>query len=198
MVFTGHERYSGNKIKLVTELWSFDQAIAAASTQYRIPLKASKGNLSETSACVCPHVPEILWAELRLQELEELLSSHGIFQDFIDAKSPSLYSLLAWLLTAGQGTKSNKCVCACVCLLPSTKSTSQCIPPSSIALLIYWPSFKLPECGVIWNPGVGRIWWCEEGVIFNVLLCVAQQTVGKQQIYSWRQSPSLVEMYHLL
>ncbi len=61
-------------------------------------------------ACWCVesvfhHVPEILWAELRLQELEELLSSHRIFENLIDAKGPPLYPLLAWLLTAGGHTK---------------------------------------------------------------------------------------------
>lgn len=40
---------------------------------------------------------------------------------------------------------------------------------------VYLPSFKLPECGVIRDPGVGRVWRCEEGVIFKVLLRVAQQ-----------------------
>lgn len=50
-------------------------------------------------------VPEILWAELGLQELEELLSPHGVFQDLVDAKSPPLDSLLAGLLTARQGGK---------------------------------------------------------------------------------------------
>ncbi len=51
-------------------------------------------------------VPEILWAKLRLQELEELLSPHRIFEDFVDAESPPLYPLLAWLLTKG-GSKTN-------------------------------------------------------------------------------------------
>lgn len=38
----------------------------------------------------------------------------------------------------------------------------------------YPPGFQLPECGVIWDPGVRWIWRREEGVVFNILLCVAQ------------------------
>lgn len=90
-----------------------------------------------------------------------------------------------------------KCVCVCKALCSIIHKIYQPVSVSieiCIAFLVYRPCFKLPECGVVWDPGVGWIWRCEEGVVFNVLLCVAQQTVvfqeKQQRSYEWYRSLS--------
>lgn len=46
------------------------------------------------------------------------------------------------------------------------------------------PGFKLPEGGVIWDPGVRWVRWCEAWVILNILLRVTQQTVANNRTWN--------------
>lgn len=52
-------------------------------------------------------LPEVFWAEFRLQELEKLLSPNGIFQHFVDSKTPASNSSLTRFLTVPTHTKTH-------------------------------------------------------------------------------------------
>lgn len=48
--------------------------------------------------------PQVLWAELWLQELKELVSSCRIFQRLLEREAPFLHTLLAGVTTAPSKT----------------------------------------------------------------------------------------------
>lgn len=49
--------------------------------------------------------PQVFWAKLWLQELEEELLSHGVLQGLVQRETPLLYALLTGFLTGRNGRR---------------------------------------------------------------------------------------------
>jgi len=112
-------------------------------------------------------LPEVFWAEFRLQELEKLLSPNGIFQHFVDSKSPASNSSLTRFLTVPTHTKTHY-----------TYRYTLIWKTIIIFSVYFWnrPGLHFPERCVIWYPGIGRIRSGQERVIVGILLSITQQT----------------------
>lgn len=118
--------------------------------------------------------PQVLRAELRLQELEELVSPCRVLQRLLQGEAPLLHTLLAGVPTARTGGEERRGEEFHLERRSRNISTSEVLGGRSLLL----PGLKVPEGSVVADPGVGGFSGRDKGVVLHELLRVAHQAVG--------------------